>query len=196
MQHRKLRPHRCRYQTEGSTIQWILDSQRKPWARTRSGGHHVGSVATIHRRIRKKRDSSSSTPIVRCGPKHEVVEEQSLDEKLPSVATHAGRNILAKDTKSKKSIIGSQPRENHNVFTHYPKDPNCEVCKKTEKTRAKCRIKPKKRVDGIARSTKFGELNTADHKILNVEDESRCGHKYDPQEVWWAVHSQHFLQIS
>ena len=131
----------------------------------------------------EKRDSSSLTPTIGRDPKHEVVEEQSLDEKLPSVATHAGRNALAKDTKSKKSIIGSQPRENHKVFTHYPKDPNCEVCKKTEKTRAKCRIKPKERVDGIARSTKFGQLNTADHKILNVKNQSRCGHKHDPQEV-------------
>ena len=38
---------------------------------------------------------------VKSDPKHEVVEEHSLDEKLPSVATHAGRNTLAKDTKSK-----------------------------------------------------------------------------------------------
>ena len=29
---------------------------------------------------------------------------------------------------------------------------------------------------GIAPSTKFGNLITADHKILNVENESRCGH--------------------
>ena len=34
-----------------------------------------------------------------------------------------------------------------------------------------------KRVYGIAPSTQFGELITADQKILNVENESRCGHK-------------------
>ena len=63
------------------------------------------------------------------------------------------------------------------VFTHYPKHPNCEVCKKTKTTRARCRTKPEKRVDGIALSTTFGALITADHKILTDENESRCGHK-------------------
>ena len=32
-----------------------------------------------------------------------------------------------------------------------------------------------KRVDVTALSTKFGDLITADHKILTVENESRCG---------------------
>ena len=72
--------------------------------------------------------ASSSTPTARGGPKHEVVEEQSLDEKLPSVVTDAVGDTLAEDTKSKKSIIGSPPRGSHHVFTHYPKDPKCEVC--------------------------------------------------------------------
>ena len=40
---------------------------------------------------------------------HEVVEKQSHDEKLPSVATDAGVDTLEKDTMSKKGIIGSQP---------------------------------------------------------------------------------------
>ena len=55
-----------------------------------------------------------------------------------------------------------------------------EVCKKTRTTRARCRIKPEKREDGIAPSTKFGDLITVDHKILNVENGSRCGHKNAP----------------
>ena len=64
-------------------------------------------------------------------PTHEAVEEQSHDEKLPSVATDAGRDTLAKGAQSKKGIIGSQPRGNHNMFARYPKDPNCECCEKT-----------------------------------------------------------------
>ena len=96
--------------------------------------------------------------------KREVVGEQSRDENLPSVVTDAGGASQAKDTKSIKGIICSQPRENRTVFTHHPKDPNCEVCKKTKTTRARYRTKPKKRVDGIAPSTKFGDLTTADHK--------------------------------
>ena len=65
----------------------------------------------------EERDASSSTATAWCGHTHEVVEEQSHHEKFPSVATDTGRETLAKDTKSKKGVIGSQPRGNHNVFT-------------------------------------------------------------------------------
>ena len=125
----------------------------------------------------QKRYASSLTPTARRELSHEVAEEKPSDEKLPSVVTDAGQDAPAKDTKSTEGIIGSQPRGNRNVFTHYPKDPNCEVCHKTKTTRARCGIKPKKRVYGTAPPTKFGDLITADHKILNVENESRDGHK-------------------
>ena len=52
------------------------------------------------------------------------------------------RDTLATDTKSEKGIISSQ-RSNCEV---------CKKCKKTKATRARCTIKPKKRVDGIAPS--------------------------------------------
>ena len=47
-----------------------------------------------------------------------------------------------------------------------------------------CGIKPKKRVYGIAPSTQFGDLITADHKILNVENELKCGHKRCNRARW------------
>ena len=47
-----------------------------------------------------------------------VVEDKPLEDKPPSVVTDAEGDTLAKETRSKKGIIGSQPRENHNVFTH------------------------------------------------------------------------------
>ena len=86
MQHRTLRPHGCSCQTEGSTIHWVFDSQGKPWARTFTEGF-------------EEREASSSTPTAGA---HAVVEEQSHDEKLPSVATDAGCDILTKNTKRKK----------------------------------------------------------------------------------------------
>ena len=61
-------------------------------------------------------------------PKHEVVEEQSLDKKLLSVVTDAERDTLAKDTKSKKGTIVSQMCS----LIIQEEDHNCEVCKKTE----------------------------------------------------------------
>ena len=110
----------------------------------------------------QERDASSSTPTARS------CRRKSLDEKLPSVVTDAGGDTLAKETKRKKGTIGSQPRGNHNAFTHIQKkpslppsllSPNCEVCKKTRTTRARKRMKPKKRLDGIALSTNFGHKN-------------------------------------
>ena len=75
-------------------------------------------------------DASSSTPTAGGAAMREV-EEKSLGDKISPVVTDAGEDTLANDTKSKKGIIGSEPRGTHNVFTHYPKDPNCEFYKKT-----------------------------------------------------------------
>ena len=64
---------------------------------------------------------ASSTPNAWGDSKHEVVEEQHIAEKLPSA--------MAKDTKSKKSILHSQPRANH-FFIRRQKNPKCGICKK------------------------------------------------------------------
>ena len=74
----------------------------KLWARQRSERHHVGSVQTDHRRIRKNYDVLSSTPKAGGDPKH-VDEEKPLDDKLPSVVIDAEGDTPAKDTKSKKN---------------------------------------------------------------------------------------------
>ena len=50
-----------------------------------------------------------------------------------------------------------------------------KIVRKTKTRRVRSRKKPKKRVDGIAFSTKFGDMISADHEILNVENESKCG---------------------
>ena len=48
----------------------------------------------------------------------------------------------------------------HNVYTHFPQDRNCEICKRTKITRAPCR-----RLNGGAapRAENFGDLITAHH---------------------------------
>ena len=75
------------------------------------------------------------------------------------------------------SKLSSVPNQEETTMCSFIIRPNCAVCKKTKSTRARCRRKPQKHVDGIAPSTKFADLITADHKILNAENESRCGHK-------------------
>ena len=63
----------------------------------------------------------------------------------------------------------------HSVYTHFPKDRNCEICRRTKITRAPCR----RHIGGaVPRAEKFGDLITADHKVLSENCESRNSHRY------------------
>ena len=63
----------------------------------------------------------------------------------------------------------------HSVYTHFPEDRNCEICQRTEITRALCR----RRIGRVVpRAEKFGDLITADHKVLSESCESRNNHRY------------------
>ena len=63
----------------------------------------------------------------------------------------------------------------HNVFTHFPKDPNCNICLKTKMTRVFCR---RRAGTVVPRAEHFGDLIAADHKVLSEESESRNNHRY------------------
>ena len=57
----------------------------------------------------------------------------------------------------------------------FPKDRNCEICKRTKTTRAPCRTR---NGEAVPRAEKFGDLITADHKVLSDNCESRNNHRY------------------
>ena len=63
----------------------------------------------------------------------------------------------------------------HSVSTHFPKDQNCEICQRTKITWA-----PRRRRNrgAVPRAEKFGDLITADHKVLSDNCESRNNHRY------------------
>ena len=63
----------------------------------------------------------------------------------------------------------------HSVETHFPKDRNCEICHRTKITRAPCR---RRNGGEVPRAEKFGDLITADHKVLSDNCESRNNHRY------------------
>ena len=61
------------------------------------------------------------------------------------------------------------------VYTHFPKDRKCEICQRTNITRAPCR----RRIGRVVpRAENFGDLITADHKVLSEGCESRNNHRY------------------
>ena len=63
----------------------------------------------------------------------------------------------------------------HSVYNHFPKDRNCEICQRTEITRAPCR----RRIgEAVPRAEFFGDLITADHKVLSESCEFRNNHRY------------------
>ena len=62
----------------------------------------------------------------------------------------------------------------HSVYTQFLKDRNCEICKRTKITKVPCR----RRIGGVEpRAEKFGDLITADHKVLSENCEPRNNHR-------------------
>ena len=59
------------------------------------------------------------------------------------------------------------------MLTHFPKDPNCPVCNSCKRNRAYCKSKVHGEPDDLPEPQKFADAVTADHKILNEDDESR-----------------------
>ena len=70
----------------------------------------------------------------------------------------------------KKGISIKQAR----YFHLFLKDRNCEVCLRTKMTRTPCR---RRTGEALPRTDIFGDLMTADHKVLDEEGESRNNHR-------------------
>ena len=77
---------------------------------------------------------------------------------------------------SSKNLL-KQIRRKAQKITHFPKDPNCEVCRRTKVTRAPCKHNLDDRADRLKIAEKFRDMITADHKVLNEDQESRLHHR-------------------
>ena len=73
------------------------------------------------------------------------------------------------------SSVSSVDLGKHSVCAHFPKDRNCEICQRTKITRAPCR---RRNGGAVHRADIFGDLITADHKVLSDNCESRNNHRY------------------
>ena len=84
--------------------------------------------------------------------------------------TSSSHEVSLELTSKRREDLGK-----HNVSIHFLKDRNCEICLRTNVTKASCRT----RTGGaVPRAENFGDLITADHKILNEEGDSRDSHCY------------------
>ena len=102
---------------------------------------------------------------------------QPFTENLEDLETHVPANPSdgeISDSEGDASIVVIQKRK-HSIYTHFPKHRNCEICLRTKIMRVPC----KRRNEGsIPWAEEFGDLITADHKVLNEGSEFRNNHRY------------------
>ena len=99
--------------------------------------------------------------------------ENLVDDEIPvHGGSHASSSHEAslEPTFKKREDLGK-----HSVYTHFPKDRNCEICKRTKITRAPCR---RRNGEAVPHAENFGDLITGDHKFLRDNCESRNNHRY------------------
>ena len=99
--------------------------------------------------------------------------ENLVDDEIPlQGGSHASSSHEAslEPTFQRREYLGK-----HSVYTHFPKDRNFEICKRTKITRAPCR---RRNGEAVPRAANFGDLITADYRNLSDNCESRNNHRY------------------
>ena len=100
--------------------------------------------------------------------------DTEFTENLEDTEMPAPAHISQDSDSERRAKVVTKSRK-HRIYTHFPKDRNCEVCLRNKMTRAPCR---RRTGEAPPRAEKFGDLKTADHKVLNEEGESRNKHRY------------------
>ena len=127
--------------------------------------------------IKKRPRQARGDPL--CSDNSEISEwlqefrENLVDDEIPlQGGSHASSSheVSLEPIEMRREELGK-----HNVHTHFPKDRNCEICKRTKITRAPCR---RRKGEAVPRADNFGDLITADHKVLSDNCESRNNHRY------------------
>ena len=118
---------------------------------------------------------------------HEQVRETSIIQTYRNGCKNFRENLVDERVPEHRDSHASSSHEpylepvrsvdlgKHTVETHFPKDRNCEICQRTKITRGPCR----RRIGRVApRAENFGDLITADHKVLSEGCKSRNIHRY------------------
>ena len=107
-------------------------------------------------------------------------KENLVDDRVPERRdSHASSSHGLSLEPARSADLGK-----HSVYTHFPKDRNCEICQRTKITRAPCR----RRIGGVVpRAENFGYLITADHTVLSEGCESWNNHRYEVVVQDWAT---------
>ena len=153
---------------------------------------------------KNQKPNKKETTIERGNPLDSEIPEwlQELREKLvdDEIPLHGDSHASSSHEVSLEPIFKkSEDLGKHSIYTHFPKDRNCEICKRTKITRAPCR---RRKGEAAPRAAHFGDLITADHKVPSDNCESRnkssiccrgagLGHPMDPSV---SVQKQNFTR--
>ena len=120
------------------------------------------------KRITSKYEQTRIIPTYRNGCKNleNLVDDRVLEHRDSLASSSHGLSL---------ELTRSADLGKHSVYTHFPKDRNCEICQRTKITRAPCR---RRNGEAVPRAVNFGDLITADHKVLSDNCESRNNHRY------------------
>ena len=126
-----------------------------------------GNHRNIKTKTKNKEDKEAAGNSLRDLPEWlEEFTDNPEETEVPAAA-----NISPESDSERPTEVAARK---HSIYIHIPKDRNCEVCKRTQMTRAPCR---RRRGEAVPREEKFGDLITADHKVFSEEGESRNNHR-------------------
>ena len=119
----------------------------------------------------KKRDNrrNSDDPLADLPEWLEEFKENLVDTELPASAHSTQESDLEHPTKVTTKL------RKHNIESNFLKYRNYDVCLRTKVTRAPCR---RRTGEALPRAEKFGDLITADRKVLSEGCECRNNHRY------------------
>ena len=123
-----------------------------------------------------KKESKKEQSDTLCSEIPEWLQEFSenlVDDEVPEWReSHASsaHEVSLEPTSKRREDLGK-----HSVCGHFPKDRNCEICQRTKITKSPCR---RRNGGAVPRAENFGDLITADHKVLSDNCESRNNHRF------------------
>ena len=112
---------------------------------------------------------NSDDPLADLPERSGGVQRKSRRYSIACIRTQSQNSDSERSTK-----VATKSRK-HSISTHFPKDRDCDVCLRTKITRAPCR---RRTGDALLRAEKFGDLITADHKVLNEGCDSFDNHEF------------------
>ena len=142
----------------------------------RSGRPGETQATKIPKTNKKETTIERGNPL--CSDDSEIPEwlqefrENLVDDEIP---IQGGSHASSSHEASLEPIVKRREDLGKTQCSYSFKDRNCEICKRTKITRAPCR---RRKGEAVPRADNFGDLITADHKVLSDNCESRNNHRY------------------